>query len=46
MKSTSSRRADLGDLLRHAPDELLRLDHARPENENRAFSADRDLVQF
>src|SRR6266850_2641849 len=32
-------RADFCDASRHLPDKLLRLDHARPENEDGAFSA-------
>src|SRR5437867_2524882 len=39
-------RADFGDLLRHARDKLLRLNHARPENEGRTFAADHDVADF
>src|SRR5205085_10845645 len=37
-------RADFGDALGHPPNKLLRLDHARPKNEDRAFSANRDFA--
>ena len=44
MKSTSAAAADFGDPLRDAPDKLLRLNHARPENERWAFAANRDFA--
>ena len=44
MKSTSSDAHALSDLLRHAPDKFLRLDDARAENEDGAFTANRDFA--
>jgi hypothetical protein len=35
--------ADFGDLLRHPPDKLLRLDHARAEDEYRSFATNCDF---
>ncbi len=37
-------RADLRDFFRHPPDELLRFDHARPENKHGTFPTDRDFA--
>ena len=41
MKSTFFRRARLSNLPRHAPDKFLRLNDARAENEDGAFTANR-----
>src|SRR5439155_24671777 len=38
--------ADLGDLLRHAPDKLLGLNYARSENESGTFAPNGDFPDF